>query len=115
MYNEASNHRSAQALFNLGFMHQACVGAAWGGKLWDADRQQNVWFRQGWLGVEHRVGINPQRADAARSACHEPPTTPGVQFGAGLPKDHFLAKRFYDRWGGQSEGTRQHCPASRRR
>lgn len=25
MYNEASNHRSAQALFNLGLMHQVCV------------------------------------------------------------------------------------------
>jgi TPR repeat protein len=41
MYNEAGKHNSAQALFNLGFMHQ---------------------------------------------------------FGAGLPKDAHLAKRFYDRW-----------------
>lgn len=30
MYNEASNHRSAQALFNLGFMHQVGSCGSWG-------------------------------------------------------------------------------------
>lgn len=57
MYNEAGKYKSAQALFNLGFMHQ---------------------------------------------------------FGAGLPKDHHLAKRFYDRCCARRAVHAVHAPMLRR-
>ena len=51
-----------------------------------------------------------------------PAACPGSQFGAGLPKDHHLAKRFYDRSaahcrvvGVQRSGGARHCDEALRR